>query len=73
MQFSSIWKMAFRCETGLELSSTPTLKRSSTAEGSPGTSATRVSRDDRDLEISVVNALRREIHREFVHREAGGK
>jgi hypothetical protein len=30
-------------------------------------------RDDQDLEISVVNALGREIHREFVHREAGGK
>lgn len=27
-------------------------------------------RDDQDLEISVVNALGREIHREFVHREA---
>ena len=26
-------------------------------------------RDDKDLEISVVNALGREIHREFVHRE----
>jgi hypothetical protein len=26
-------------------------------------------RDDEDLEISVVNALGREIHREFVHRE----
>ena len=26
-------------------------------------------RDDQDLEISVVNALGREIHREFVHRE----
>ena len=26
-------------------------------------------RDDRDLEISVVNALGREIHREFVHGE----
>jgi hypothetical protein len=25
--------------------------------------------DDQDLEISVVNALGREIHREFVHRE----
>ena len=25
-------------------------------------------RDDQDLEISVVNALGREIHREFVHR-----
>jgi hypothetical protein len=30
-------------------------------------------RDDQDLEISVVNALGREIHREFVHRETGGK
>jgi hypothetical protein len=30
-------------------------------------------RDDQDLEISVVNASGREIHREFVHREAGGK
>jgi hypothetical protein len=30
-------------------------------------------RDDLDLEISVVNALGREIHREFVDREAGGK
>jgi hypothetical protein len=30
-------------------------------------------RDDQDLEISVVNALGREIHREFVHREAGAK
>ena len=30
-------------------------------------------RDDQDLEISVVNARGREIHREFVHREAGGK
>jgi hypothetical protein len=30
-------------------------------------------RNDQDLEISVVNALGREIHREFVHREAGGK
>jgi hypothetical protein len=27
-------------------------------------------RDDKDLEISVVNALGREIHREFVHRES---
>jgi hypothetical protein len=26
-------------------------------------------RDDPDLEISVVNALGREIHREFVHRD----
>ena len=26
-------------------------------------------RDDKDLEIFVVNTLRREIHREFVHRE----
>jgi hypothetical protein len=26
-------------------------------------------RDDKDLEISVVNALGREIHREFVHRD----
>jgi hypothetical protein len=26
-------------------------------------------RDDEDLEISVVNASGREIHREFVHRE----
>jgi hypothetical protein len=26
-------------------------------------------RDDQDLEISVVNASGREIHREFVHRE----
>ena len=26
-------------------------------------------RDDQDLEISVVNALGREVHREFVHRE----
>ena len=26
-------------------------------------------RDDQDLEISVVNAAGREIHREFVHRE----
>jgi hypothetical protein len=26
-------------------------------------------RDDQDLEISVVNAIGREIHREFVHRE----
>jgi hypothetical protein len=26
-------------------------------------------RDDQDLEISVVNSLGREIHREFVHRE----
>ena len=26
-------------------------------------------RDDQDLEISVVNALGREIHRQFVHRE----
>jgi len=26
-------------------------------------------RDDRDLEIAVVNSLGREIHREFVHRE----
>ena len=26
--------------------------------------------DDQDLEISVVNALGREIHREFVHRES---
>ncbi len=26
-------------------------------------------RDDQDLEISVVNALGREIHREFVHRD----
>jgi hypothetical protein len=26
-------------------------------------------RDEKDLEISVVNALGREIHREFVHRE----
>jgi hypothetical protein len=25
--------------------------------------------DDQDLQISVVNALGREIHREFVHRE----
>ena len=25
--------------------------------------------DDQDLEISVVNALGREIHREFVHRD----
>jgi hypothetical protein len=25
--------------------------------------------DDKDLEISVVNALGREIHREFVHRD----
>ena len=30
-------------------------------------------RDDQDLEISVVHALGRETHREFVHREAGGK
>jgi hypothetical protein len=29
--------------------------------------------DDQDLEVSVVNALGREIHREFVHREADGK
>jgi hypothetical protein len=28
--------------------------------------------DDQDLEISVVNALGREIHREFVHRDHGG-
>jgi hypothetical protein len=28
-------------------------------------------RDDQDLEISVVNALGREIHREFIHREQG--
>jgi hypothetical protein len=27
-------------------------------------------RDDKDLEISVVNALGREIHREFVHRDS---
>ena len=27
--------------------------------------------DDQDLEISVVNALGREIHREFVHRDKG--
>jgi len=26
-------------------------------------------RDDQDLEISVVNSLGREIHREFVHRD----
>jgi hypothetical protein len=26
-------------------------------------------RDDKDLEISVVNELGREIHREFVHRD----
>ena len=26
-------------------------------------------RDDKDLEISVVNSLGREIYREFVHRE----
>jgi hypothetical protein len=26
-------------------------------------------RDDKELEISVVNAVGREIHREFVHRE----
>ena len=26
-------------------------------------------RDDQDLEITVVNSLGREIHREFVHRE----
>jgi hypothetical protein len=26
-------------------------------------------RDDQDLEISVVNALGREVHREFVHRQ----
>jgi hypothetical protein len=26
-------------------------------------------RDDKDIEISVVNALGREIYREFVHRE----
>jgi uncharacterized protein DUF6894 len=26
-------------------------------------------RDDHDLEISVVNTLGREVHREFVHRE----
>jgi len=26
-------------------------------------------RDDKDLEISVVNSLGREIHREFVHRD----
>lgn len=26
-------------------------------------------RDDKDLQISVVNALGREIHREFVHRD----
>ena len=26
-------------------------------------------RDDKDLEIAVVNSLGREIHREFVHRE----
>jgi hypothetical protein len=30
-------------------------------------------RDDQDLEISVVNASGREIHREFVHREPDGK
>jgi hypothetical protein len=30
-------------------------------------------RDDQDLEISVVNALGREIHREFVHREPIGE
>jgi hypothetical protein len=29
-------------------------------------------RDDQDLEISVVNAVGREIHREFVHREPDG-
>lgn len=28
--------------------------------------------DDQDLEISVVNALGREIHREFVHRNPAG-
>jgi len=28
-------------------------------------------RDDQDLEISVVNALGREVYREFVHRENG--
>ncbi len=27
-------------------------------------------RDDKDLEISVVNSLGREIHREFVHRDS---
>ena len=27
-------------------------------------------RDDQDLEISVVNSLGREIHREFVHRDS---
>jgi hypothetical protein len=27
-------------------------------------------RDDQDLEISVVNSVGREIHREFVHRES---
>jgi hypothetical protein len=26
-------------------------------------------RDDKDLEITVVNAIGREIHREFVHRD----
>src|SRR6266851_2396383 len=41
--------MAFRCETGLELSSTPALKRSNTAECSPSTSATRVSATTRTL------------------------
>jgi hypothetical protein len=29
-------------------------------------------RDDEDLEISVVNASGREIHREYVHREPAG-
>lgn len=28
-------------------------------------------RNDQDLEISVVNSVGREIHREFVHREPG--
>jgi Domain of unknown function (DUF6894) len=28
--------------------------------------------DDQELEISVVNALGREIHREFVHRDHAG-
>jgi hypothetical protein len=30
-------------------------------------------RDDQDLEISVVDAPGREMHREFVHREPDGK
>jgi hypothetical protein len=61
--------MAVQCGSELELSSTAKLKQSRT----PGVLSQHFRddslRDDQDLEISVVNVLGREIHREFVHRD----